>query len=318
MTIPPYLKPGDLVGVTCPASKMDREAALFAASVVENWGYRVRVGRTAGSAFHNFSAPDAIRLEELQRMLDDEEVKAILFGRGGYGLVRILDALDFTRFRAQPKWICGYSDITALHLHIHAAFRIATLHSVMCSGITPSTSADPYVESLHRALAGDVLDYRFASHPLDRPGVAEGELIGGNLSLLANISGTVSQPDTTGKILFVEDVGEYRYAVDRMMLNLRRAGWLKGLAGLVVGSFTAQQETDTPFGQSDQELILDKVIEEDFPVAFGFPVGHSPRNYALKEGLRYRLVVDGTPRLTEWPRAADSLYYSPAADQLDP
>lgn len=318
MTIPPYLKPGDLIGITCPASKMDQQAALFAASVLETWGYRVRVGRTAGSAFHNFSAEDEIRLGELQEMLDDGEVKAIVFGRGGYGVVRILDELDFRLFRARPKWLCGYSDITALHMHVHTVCRVATLHSVMCSGITARTCRDPYVGSLRRALRGDSLDYGFSAHPMNRAGVAEGELVGGNLSLLANLSGTVSQPDMRGKILFLEDVGEYRYAIDRMMLNLRRAGWLNGLAGLILGSFTAEQETETPFGQTDYELISDKVHLDDFPVAFGFPVGHGERNYALKEGFRYQLTVTESPRLRESPENGGPSRFSPDPELFRP
>ena len=299
MIIPPYLNPGDLVGITCPASKIEKDAALFAASVLASWGLRIRMGETAGSSFHNFSAPDEIRLRELQQMLDDEEVKAILFGRGGYGVLRILDGLDFGRFCAFPKWICGYSDITALHIHVNTVYEIATLHSVMCSGITPKTCSDPYVQSLRRALFGDLLEYSFDPHPLNRSGEGQGMLMGGNLSLLSNLSGTVSQPDMKGKILFVEDVGEYRYAVDRMMFNLRRAGWISDLAGLVVGNFTAEKETDTPFGQTDYELILEKVREYDFPVAFGFPVGHGEQNYTLKEGAVFRLSVGDAPLLGE-------------------
>lgn len=300
MTItPPYLMPGDLVGITCPASKMEREAALFAASILRSWGFETRLGHTAGSAFHNFSAPDELRREELQEMLDDRDIKAILFGRGGYGMIRILDALDFSGFCRHPKWLCGYSDITALHMHIHTVYGIQSIHSVMCSGITSATAADPYVTSLRRMLSGEQLRCDFPVHPLNRPGTAEGPLLGGNLSMLATLSGTVSQPDTEGKILFLEDVGEYRYSVDRMMWNLKRAGWLDGLAGLVVGSFQAAKETDTPFGQTEEEMIFDKVRDLRFPVAFGFPVGHAPENFSLKEGAFYQLRVDDAPSLAE-------------------
>jgi muramoyltetrapeptide carboxypeptidase len=293
MIIPPFLKPGDLVGVTCPASKMERQAAEYAASVIASWGLEVRLGETAGSRFHNFSGTDGQRLGELQHMLDDTDMRAIIFGRGGYGVIRLLDGLDFSAFRGRPKWLCGYSDITALHLHVHACCGIATIHSVMCSGITPETAEDPYVESLRRCLAGEELAYAFPWHPLNRPGSCSGELIGGNLSLLANVSGTVSQPDTRGKILLLEDVGEYRYAVDRMLFNLKRSGWLNGLAGLVVGSFTDGRETTEPFGQSEQEMIWDKVKEYDYPVAFGFPAGHQKENYALRFGMEHRLRLEG-------------------------
>ncbi|GAA4319199.1 LD-carboxypeptidase [Compostibacter hankyongensis] len=289
MNIPAYLQPGDLIGITCPASKMDRPVAEFAAGVLSSWGYRVRIGNTAGMHYHNFSAPDEVRRGELQEMLDDPEIRAILFGRGGYGMVRIIDQLDFSRFCQYPKWLCGYSDITTLHLHVHARLGIPTLHSMMCSGITSLTVQDPYVESLRQVWRGGDIHYHFPAHPLNRQGTCRGMLIGGNLSLLTNLSGTAAAPDMARKILLIEDVGEYLYNIDRMMMNLKRAGWLEKLSGLLLGSFTASQETDTPFGQTAYEIILDKVKEYAFPVAFGFPAGHQPENYTLKLGVPYTL-----------------------------
>lgn len=291
MRIPPYLKKGDLIGITCSSSKMDLQAAEYAAGVISSWGYQVHMGITVGTSFHNFSAPDELRLEELQDMLDDPEIKAIIFGRGGYGMVCILDELDFKKFRKHPKWICGYSDITTLHTHIHQQYGIPTIHSMMCSGIRPDTMENEYVESLRLALKGTPYRYVCAPHDLNRPGKATGKLVGGNLSLLANLSGTASQPDMKGKILFLEDIGEYRYNVDRMMYNLKRAGWLEDLAGLVVGSFTDSKETDTPFGQTEYEIIRNVVQDYDYPVCFGFPVGHTHENYALKIGLSHELHV---------------------------
>lgn len=293
MIIPPYLKTGDLIGVTCPASKMERQAAEYAAEVMRSWGFRVMLGETAGRAYHNFSAPDEERLAELQGMLDRDDIRAIVFGRGGYGVIRILDQLDFSRFMRHPKWLCGYSDITALHTHLQARLGVASLHSVMCSGITPETAGDCYVQSLRQCLQGEEPRYRFPWHPLNRPGSCSGELTGGNLSLLANLSGTVSQPDSRGRILLLEDVGEYRYAVDRMLFNLKRSGWLAGLAGLLVGSFNDGKETAEPFGQTEYEMILDKVKEYDYPVAFGFPAGHQKENYALQMGVAHVLTLEG-------------------------
>lgn len=287
--IPPYLKPGDTIGITCPSSKMDQSAAVYAASILKDWGFCIQMGSTVGSAHHNFAATDELRLAELQQMLDAPNIKAILFGRGGYGLVRLIDQLDFTLFQHHPKWLCGYSDITLLHVHVHHCYQVATLHSLMCSGITPETRSDAYVQSLRDALLGQPSAYAFAPHPLNRPGSCEGALIGGNLSLLVNLSGTISQPDTRGKILFLEDIGEYRYNIDRMLYNLKRAGWLHGLAGMLVGSFTDGKETETPFGQTEYEIICDKVKEYDYPVAFGFPAGHQKENYALKMGIRHTL-----------------------------
>jgi len=291
MKIPPYLKKGDLIGITCSSSKMDQQAAEYAAGVISSWGYQVHLGITVGTSFHNFSAPDELRLEELQDMLDDPDIKAIIFGRGGYGMVCILDDLDFKKFRKHPKWICGYSDITALHTHIQHNYGIPTIHSMMCSGIRPDTAENEYVDSLRMALKGTPYRYIAAAHDLNRPGKATGKLIGGNLALLANLSGTESQPDTKGKILFLEDIGEYRYNVDRMMYNLKRAGWLEELAGLVVGSFTDPKETETPFGQTEYEIIRNIVQDYDYPVCFGFPAGHSDQNYALKLGMPHELHV---------------------------
>ncbi|MCW3463214.1 S66 peptidase family protein [Chitinophaga nivalis] len=293
------MKKGDLIGVTCSSSKMELSAATYAADVLSSWGYRVHLGITVGTSFHNFSAPDELRLEELQDMLDDPEIKAIVFGRGGYGMICILDKLDFTRFRKNPKWICGYSDVTALHAHIHQRYRIATLHSMMCSGITPETADNEYVHSLAAALKGKTYRYSAPAHPLNREGKASGQLIGGNLALLANISGSISQPDTKGKILLLEDIGEYRYSIDRMMYNLKRAGWLDKLAGLVVGAFTDGKETDTPFGQSEYEIIMNLVKDYDYPVCFGFPSGHQEANYALKLGVKHELKVGAKSFLSE-------------------
>lgn len=291
MRIPPYLKKGDLIGITCSSSKMDQQAAEYAAGVISSWGYQVHLGITVGTSFHNFSAPDELRLEELQDMLDDPDIKAIIFGRGGYGMVCILDDLDFKKFRKHPKWICGYSDITVLHTHIHQQYGIPTIHSMMCSGIRPDTAENEYVDSLRLALKGTPYRYACAPHDLNRTGKATGQLIGGNLSLLANLSGTESQPGTKGKILFLEDISEYRYNIDRMMYNLKRAGWLDDLAGLVVGSFTDSKETETPFGQTEYEIIRNIVQDYDYPVCFGFPVGHTNENYALKIGLTHELQV---------------------------
>ncbi|HEX5553614.1 MAG TPA: LD-carboxypeptidase [Chitinophagaceae bacterium] len=300
MNIPPCLKPGDLIGVTCPASRMERQAAEYAAGVLASWGFQVRIGETVGGQFHNFSAPDNRRLRELQGMLNDDAIKAILFGRGGYGVIRLLDQLDFSHFKKHPKWLCGYSDITALHMHIYKCFGIATIHSLMCSGITADTHDDPYVDSLRRVLMGEDPRYEFPAHSLNRNGESSGELIGGNLSLLACLSGTISQPDTAGRLLFIEDIGEYRYAVDRMMFNLKRSGWLNNLQGLLVGGFTGSRETDEPFGQTEYEIIYDKVKEYDYPVAFGFPAGHQKENYTLKMGTPCTMKISDEKGVVCW------------------
>ncbi|WP_295120437.1 LD-carboxypeptidase [uncultured Chitinophaga sp.] len=292
--IPPYLKKGDLIGITCASSKMELYQAEYAASVLESWGYRVHLGITVGTSFHNFSAPEELRLEELQDMLDDPEIKAILFGRGGYGMICIIDQLNFSKFRKNPKWLCGYSDVTVLHAHVHQKVGVATIHSMMSSGITIATQEDQYVQSLRLALAGKSYKYTHGPHPMNRNGSGSGELVGGNLTLLAASSGSPSQIDTKGKILVLEDIGEYRYSVDRMMYTLKRAGWLDKLAGLIVGGFTDPRETETPFGQTEYEIIRHVVKEFSYPVCYGFPVGHQEQNFALKLGLKHELKVGAT------------------------
>lgn len=296
MIIPPYLKKGDTIGITCPASKADPKLIEYGSNIIRSWGYRVKKGETTRTRSHNFSATDEQRINELQDMMDDDTIKAIIFGRGGYGVLRILDQLDFSHFKEHPKWICGYSDITALHLHIVHNYHIQTLHSLMCGGITPENKEDQYVSSLRDSLKGEPHYYTFPKNKLDREGIAEGRLIGGNLCLLAAICGSNSQPVMKDKILFIEDTGEYKYSIDRMMMTLKRAGWLQDLAGLIVGSFTNGKDTETPFGQTEWELIYDKVRTYKYPVAFGFPVGHQPENSALKEGAFYRFET-GTPNI---------------------
>ena len=298
-TSPSFLQPGDRIGVCCPSSKIDYPAALYACDVLRSWGFSVQMGKTVQGHFHNFSATDDQRLEDLQQMLDDPAIRAIVFGRGGYGMMRIMDRLDWAAFIRQPKWLCGYSDITALHLQAGVQCQVQTIHSVMCSGITPATYNDPFVESLRSVLMGKAIDYTFSPHPGNRSGKADGRLIGGNLCLLAASCGSSTAPDVKDCILFLEDTGEYFYAIDRMMMTLQRAGWLHDLAGLVVGSFTDTQDTEEPFGQQAWELIYDKISTYGYPVGFGFPVGHQAENYALKIGAMCTLQIGTTCRLTE-------------------
>ncbi len=222
-------------------------------------------------------------------MLDDVEVKAVLMGRGGYGVSRIIDDVDWAAFRNNPKWICGFSDITVLHSHIHQTLGIATLHSPMCGAFTPESEGSFYLESLRRALTGKSLSYNFPASSGNISGMAEGAIVGGNLALLAHLTGSISQIDTEGKILFIEDIGEHLYHIDRMMLNLRRSGQLSRLKGLIVGQFTDTEDTERPFGQTLEQIILDKVAAYDYPVAFNFPAGHDKENLTLCLGQRHRL-----------------------------
>jgi muramoyltetrapeptide carboxypeptidase len=290
--LPPFLRPGDTIGIVCPAGYMPPERAQTCIDTLQQWGYRVKIGATLGSASQNyFSGTDEERLADLQQMLDNPEIKAVLCGRGGYGLTRIIDAIDFACFRENPKWIIGYSDITVLHAHIEANFGIAALHAPMAAAFNEGGAEGPYVHSLRLALDGKDLSYACDPHPFNRRGEITAPLTGGNLALLAHLAGTSSAAPTAGKILFIEDVGEYLYNIDRMFRQLKRSGRLDRLAGLIAGSFTEGKDTTRPFGATAEEIIRDAIAEYDYPVCFGFPIGHDGRNVALRTGVHHRLSI---------------------------
>ena len=299
--IPPYLKKGNTIGITCPAGYMAKEKAQSCIDTLQRWGFEVMVGKTLGSSSNNyFSGTDEERLNELQAMMDDDGINAILCGRGGYGVGRIIDQLDFTRFKKKPKWIIGFSDITILHAHIYSNYNIASLHAPMAAAFNNGEHENEYITSLRLALVGKKAKYKCAAHPYNRQGTATGQLIGGNLSLLAHLIGTPSEITTKNKILFIEDTGEFIYSADRMMYQLKRSGKLDGLAALIIGGFTDVKDTDRPFGKTIEAVINDVVKEYDYPVCFNFPVSHEKENYALKTGMRYMLNIGKTNvRLTE-------------------
>lgn len=290
--IPPYLKKGDTIGITCPAGYMAREKVQACIETLQQWGYKVNTGNTVGgSSVTYFSGTDEERLQELQQMLDDNQIKAILCGRGGYGTGRIIDRIDFKKFRKHPKWIIGFSDITVLHCHIHSNYGISTLHSPMAAAFNDGEYRNEYVQSLKKALSGKKTKYTSDADVLNMHGKASGQLVGGNLSLLAHVTGTASDIQTKGKILFIEEVGEYLYSTDRMLYQLKRSGKLDQLAGLIIGGFTDMKDTERPFGRTIYELIHDIVKGYRYPVCFNFPVGHGRENYALKTGQTYHLNV---------------------------
>ena len=298
---PPYLKKGDTIGITCPAGYMAKEKAQTCINTLQQWGFNVMVGKTLGSnSTTYFSGTDKERLNELQAMLDDNSINAILCGRGGYGVSRIIDQLDFTRFKKKPKWIIGFSDITVLHAHIYSKYKIATLHAPMAAAFNEEGFKNEYINSLHKAILGKKANYKCAAHPLNKQGAATGELIGGNLSLLVHLIGTPSDLKTNNKILFIEDVGELIYSSDRMLHQLKRSGKLDVLAGLIIGGFTDVKDTERPFGKTIEEVIYDLVKDYDYPICFNFPVSHEKENYALKIGVIYQLKTGRkTVQLTE-------------------
>ena len=297
--IPPYLKKGDTIAITCPAGYMEAAKAQTCINTLQSWGFNVMVGKTLGSKSKNyFSGTDEQRRDELQAMLDDENINAILFGRGGYGMGRIIDGIDFTKFKKQPKWVIGFSDITVLHAHLYTKIKTASLHAPMAAAFNEGESE--FIQSLHKAIIGKKAKYSCAAHPFNKEGAVTGELIGGNLSLLAHVTGTPSNINTKNKILFLEDIGEQIYNIDRMLYQLKRSGKLDELAGLIIGGFTDMKDTERPFGKTVYEAIRDIIAAYDYPVAFNFPVSHGTENYALKIGVNYTLKVGKTKtQLTE-------------------
>jgi len=287
---PTYLKKGNTIGITCPAGYMDAAKAQTCINTLQSWGFEVMVGKTLGSKSKNyFSGTDEQRADELQAMLDDENIDAILFGRGGYGMGRIIDRLDFTKFKKKPKWVIGFSDITILHAHLYTKIKTASLHAPMAAAF--NEGENEFIKSLRNAITGKKATYNCAAHPFNKQGSATGELVGGNLSLLAHVIGTPSDINTKNNILFIEDIGEQIYNTDRLLYQLKRSGKLKNLTGLIVGGFTDTKDTDRPFGKTVYEVIQEITAEYNYPVAYGFPVSHGKENYALKVGVTYTLNV---------------------------
>lgn len=285
---PPYLKKGDKIAIVCPAKKLPKsiDAAL---EVFKQWGLEVIIGKTVSAGYHQFAGSDELRAEDLQTFLDNPDIKAIVAARGGYGTIRIIDSLDFTLFNKHPKWIVGYSDITVLLSHLLAHEQTQSIHGQM-----PYSFADASPESLvslRQALFGESIEYGFESIFPNRSGQAEGVLIGGNLTLLIAVQGSVSEIDYTDKILFIEDVGEHEYAIDRMMRLLKRAGKLAKLKGLIVGAFSESGTEAIPFGASTEEVIWEVVKEYDYPVCFNAPVGHIEDNRAMALGKVVKMSV---------------------------
>ena len=294
---PAFLKAGDIIGITAPAGYITSEEIRSAVQKMESWGYRIKVGETIDKRDFTFGGTDEERTKDFQQMLDDPKIKAIMCARGGYGVVRIIDKLNWEKFKAKPKWIIGFSDVTVFHSHLNKNFGIASIHSKMCNSFPDDWSlAEPIqietIEAIQLALSGKKMKYTVTPNPQNKVGTADGVLIGGNLKMLETLAGTKSDINTAGKILFVEDTGEYMYSVDRMFWNLKRTGKLSQLKGLIVGGFKIKVDEDSDdFGKTLQDVVLEKVKAYHYPVCFDFPVGHQRNNYALKCGVKHRLEV---------------------------
>lgn len=290
--IPTYLKKGDTIGLTCPAGYMEAEKAQTCIHTLQSWGYEVMVGKTLGSNSKTyFSGTDEVRRNEFQAMLDDHNIKAILCGRGGYGVSRIIDQLDFTTFKKHPKWIIGFSDVTVFLSHLNRQLKVASLHAPMAAAFNDKQADKEYVQSLRKALKGTKANYTCKPHAFNKTGTCIAELVGGNLAMIAHLIGSPSMYNVTNKILFIEDIGEYIYNIDRMMIQLKRAGVLSKISGLVIGKFSDTQPTVRPFGQNVYQLIQSHIAEYDYPVCYNFPVSHEKENVALKVGVVHQLKV---------------------------
>jgi muramoyltetrapeptide carboxypeptidase len=290
MEKPASLKKGDKVVIISTARKISKEEVTPAIKLLNEWGLEVVFGENLFKEEDQFSGTTEQRINDLQSALDDEMIKAVFCARGGYGTVKIIDELDFSNFIKNPKWIIGYSDVTVLHNHINQNFGMQTLHATMPINFSANTKES--LESLHQALFGEELSYEFDAHPLNRKGSAEEVLTGGNLSIIYSLTGTKSQIDTAGKILFIEDLDEYLYHIDRMMMNLKRAGMLENLSGLIVGGMSDMNDNTLPYGKSVKEIINDAVSTYNYPVCYGFPAGHINNNKTLVMGRKVVLTVE--------------------------
>ena len=260
--------------------------------MAESWGLQVVVGKTINSHQDQFAGDDDFRLHDFQLALNDDNIKAIWCARGGYGTVRIIDEIDFRKFKKHPKWICGFSDITVLHSHLQTLFNTASIHSLMPINVNENTKESDAVESLRKCLFGERIKYQVKSNQLNKPGKAKAEIVGGNLSILFSLAASQSDMDTNGKILLLEDLDEYLYHVDRMMMQLKRSGKLENLDGLIVGGMSEMKDNTIPFGKTAEEIIAEHVKEFDYPVCYNFPSGHQPDNRAVKLGMIAELEVN--------------------------
>lgn len=296
--LPPSLQRGDLVHLVAPARGIARETLDLARILLQKWGLRTEFGTHLFDRQNQFAGSDAARAADINAAIRDKHCRAIWCARGGYGSVRILDQIDWAAFAKTPKWIAGYSDITALLHHSLQASGVAGIHATMPVNI-PTHSAESF-ETLRALLFGESRETTWAPHLLNRTGTGEGELVGGNLSVMCSLLGSASEIDTAGKILVLEDLDEYLYHIDRMMIMLKRAGKLENLAGLIIGGMSDMHDNAVPFGKSAEEIIGESVEPFNFPVAFGFPSGHIHQNHAWIHGKKRRLTVNHDQPVALW------------------
>lgn len=289
------LKIGDKIGLISTARKISDEELSIAIKEIEGWGFETVLAKSIYSSRHQFAGTNSERTDAFQELLNDPEIKAIICARGGYGTVKIIDKLSFDKFIQNPKWIAGYSDVTVLHSHLNQ-LNIASLHSTMPINFKGNTKET--LQALKDSLLGKAIRYKLTTNPLNRNGIGKGQIVGGNLSILYSLLGSRSDINTDGKILFIEDLDEYLYHIDRMMTALDRSGKLSKLNGLIVGGMTQMHDNETPFGKNALEIILESVEKYDFPVCFDFPAGHISNNLPIKLGCQVELNVNHFVSLT--------------------
>jgi muramoyltetrapeptide carboxypeptidase len=276
--------------MVCPAGAIPLERVQTCVQTLEAWGYNVILGKTVGAKHYTFSGTDAERAEDLQSMLDNPAVKAIICARGGYGLSKIIDQINFTKFIAQPKWVIGFSDITVLHAAIQQ-LGIASIHGPMAAAFNKGVEGEPYIQSIKDVLEGRATCFEVGPHVSNQLGNTTAPLVGGNLCLIAHLVGSKYSLDTKGKILFLEDTTEYHYNLDRMMIQLKNAGLLSGIKGLIMGGFTSLKDEWTDIGQDIVAMVQSYVEDKTIPIAFDFPISHELPNFAVKEGVDYYFEV---------------------------
>jgi muramoyltetrapeptide carboxypeptidase len=288
--VPKALKKGDTIIILCTARKIVESELLFAEKTFKLWGLNVEIGKNIFKENYQMAGSDRARAADFQNALNDKNIKAIICARGGYGTIRMFENLDFKKFKKNPKWLVGYSDITVLHNLFSKKLKTATIHATMPINFIANSKLA--LESLKETLFGKHMKYKISSYRLNRTGIATGQLVGGNLSVIYSLQGTKLEIDTNGKILFLEDLDEYLYHIDRMMMNLKLSGKLKKLSGLIVGSFTKIKDNTIPYGKTAEEIIYDAVREYKYPVCFNFPAGHIDDNRALILNTEARLDVN--------------------------
>ena len=287
--LPNNLKKGDKISLISTARKIDVEKLAYTKEVLNKWGLAVIEGKNLRAESNQFCGTDMQRASDLQDAINDNSIKAIICFRGGYGTVRILESIDFSNLIKNPKWICGYSDVTGLHNYLNSKCNIASIHSTM--PVNFETNKKEALETFRKALFGEKYTIIAETHSLNREGIASGKIIGGNLSMLYSLSGTKYDIDTREKILFIEDLDEYLYHIDRMMWNLKLSGKLNNLTGLIVGGMTEMNDNDILFGKQAVEIIKEAVKEYNYPICFNFPCGHIKDNRALILNKEAKLIV---------------------------